>query len=120
MLECWQASPDQRPCFGSLTSKLESLLQTSATYLQLDFDQQNPGYYRGMEDPDTMKYPGLVIPDTENDSGLDTSKYICLDPASPVANIVNNRGYSQEQELLESRWGKVATVAVNIKFILQV
>jgi len=36
MLECWNYDPDNRPTFKSLTHRLESCLQDSATYLQLD------------------------------------------------------------------------------------
>merc|ERR1719288_414935 len=41
MLECWNYDPDNRPTFKSLTHRLESCLQDSATYLQLDMAMES-------------------------------------------------------------------------------
>ena len=46
MLHCWQASPEQRPSFGTLVHWLETLMQSSNDYLDLDPGNivNNPGY----------------------------------------------------------------------------
>jgi len=54
MLECWNYEPESRPSFKSLTQRLESCLQDSATYLQLDMAKDS-------EDPSTAVLPPLTV-----------------------------------------------------------
>lgn len=72
MLACWELSPDKRPSFKSLTHKLEQLLQSNATYLELDKTETSPTSHVG---------------------------YLSLDPSTTPTNIVNNITYQEMENI---------------------
>ncbi|CAN7994124.1 unnamed protein product, partial [Ixodes hexagonus] len=67
---CWQSRPQERPSFKELTQKLESILQDSASYLDLNLAQQR-SYYNLNLPTGSMK----KLLDSDDDVGTPESEY---------------------------------------------
>ena len=39
MVECWHSSPDSRPKFRSLATRMENILENSEEYLEMNLDK---------------------------------------------------------------------------------
>ncbi|XP_075554189.1 proto-oncogene tyrosine-protein kinase receptor Ret-like [Dermacentor variabilis] len=75
MLSCWQARPQDRPCFKELRQRLEDILQDSASYLVLG-GVQNRSYYNLNGGVPSMK--PLLEDHSDDGEGSEAPEYGCM------------------------------------------